>query len=94
MSLSMDYWRIMFIAMDLTLLLVIPLALFKDMCIKRKSKRRKLRQKILSIISCFLCSVIFTVAYIIFYNYVEIVSDAAHSTLYKRMGVIFESTNS
>ena len=62
--------------MDVILLVIIPLALLKDLCCQTKtiSKKKRIKSKIMTIIACFCFTVVFFVDALIFNTYIGQVS--------------------
>ena len=71
---SLHIWKLSFLVMDFMLLVVIPLAVIKDFCcsnVSRKSKRFKLKNKVVTIFGCLCFSIIFIVDVFIFNTYFD-----------------------
>jgi len=71
MKTANQLWRVLFVAMDVILLYLIPLALLKDLCCqKRKKQKKRTSSKIVSVLACLCFATIFLVDALIFNTYV------------------------
>ena len=70
MATANQIWKILFLLMDINLLLVIPLALLKDLCCQKDQKKKKrVKSKVLSVCACSCFTMIFLVDALIFNTY-------------------------